>query len=145
MVVHTCVGPSATHVHIHTQVGTHGWMHCNTHVSGFTPSYGTHTQSCPPVHTHLHTHSQGCTQSPMYDHAPPALVHVCTNTRKHHSRHANVYTHMHQDPYTCVHTAGCSHTLMGHIYILAHIHTLLYYAYTLMLSLFLLQVTSNSS
>ena len=146
MVVHTCAGPSTRRVHIHTQVDTHGWMHCNTHVSAFTPSYGAHTQSCPPVHTHLHTHSQGCTRSPMHDHAPPALVHVCTNTRKcTQQARQRVHTHAPGPLHTCPHCRLLTHTHGSYIYILAHIYTLLYYTYTLILLLFHLQVTSNSS
>ena len=106
--MHTCAGPSTTRVHIYTQVDTHGWMHCSTHVSAFIPSCGAHTPThtftgmhlpCTTMHHRPYCmcvkHPQGCTAG------VSTCPHTCTRT-----------------PTQCVHTAGCSHALIG-----AHTHT----------------------
>ena len=106
--MYTCAGPSTTRVHIYTQVDTHGWMHCSTHVSAFIPSCGAHTPThtftgmhlpCTTMHHQPYCtcvkHPQGCTAG------VSTCPHTCTRT-----------------PTQCVHTAGCSHALIG-----AHTHT----------------------
>ena len=115
--MHTCAGPSATRVHIYTQVDTHGWMHCSTHVSAFIPSCGAHTPThtftgmhllCTTMHHRPYCmcvkHPQGCTAG------VSTCPHTCTRT-----------------PTQCVHTAGCSHALIDahtptHAPLL-HVHT----------------------
>lgn len=135
--IHDC-----THVHTPQaclHVDTRGGMHCHIHVSsrsypGMVHTHMRPSRSCLRAHTSPHTHAQGCTQSSVYDCTPPALVHMTfvQTPASVHSRHTDMYTHMHQDPsHTCVHIAGCSHTHSWGTCIYVHTHMLLYYVYTL--------------
>ena len=113
--MYTCVGPSATHVHIYTQEDTHGWMHCNTHVSAFIPSCGAHS----PTHTftgmHPATHAQPCTTS----------LRACVSNTHEGTRQACQHVHTHAPgPLHNVSTLRAAHThSQGHVHTLAHTHT----------------------
>lgn len=127
---HVCGSLRNTRSHLHT--GGHPWMDALQHTRECI-----HTQLwCTHTYTHVHRDAPA-----VYDHAPPALLHVCQTPTRVHSRRVNMSTHMHQDPYTM-----CPHCgLLTRTHRRTHTHTLLYCTYTLMLLLFSLQVMSDSS
>lgn len=134
--VHLCGSLHNTRSHLHTK-DTHGWMHCNTHVSAFIPSCGAHS----PTHTftgmHPATHVRPCTTSRR----------ACVSNTHKGTEQACQHVHTHAPgPLHNVSTLRAAHThSQGHVHTLAHTHTLLYYTDTLMLLLFRLQVISDSS
>ena len=129
---HVCGSLHNTRSHLHT--GGHPWMDALQHTRECI-----HTQLwCTHTYTHVHRDAPA-----VYDHAPPALLHVCQTPTRVHSRCVNMSTHMHQDAYTmCPH---CGLLTCTHRRAHTHTHTLLYCTYALMLLLFSLQVMSDSS
>ena len=105
---HVCGSLHNTRSHLHT--GGHPWMDALQHTRECI-----HTQLwCTHTYTHVHRDAPA-----VYDHAPPALLHVCQTPTRVHSRRVNMSTHMHQDPYTmCPHCGllTCTHRR-------AHTHT----------------------
>jgi len=107
---HVCGSLRNTRSHLHT--GGHPWMDALQHTREriHTRLWCTHT--C----THVHRDAPA-----VYDHAPPALAHVCQTPTGAHSRHVNMSTHKHQDPYTmCPHCGLLTRTHRGTN---VHLHT----------------------